>query len=99
MREDYTTTYAIARFVAFCGWLTVLVGGAVLAMGLFGFTQRGLGAQQAAIAGSVMGLAVLGFGLLLVLWGQLTRAVTHTASNTAELVKLLSRRERPSGGS
>lgn len=83
MHEDATTTYAIARFVAFCGWFTVLVGGGVLAMGLYGFSQTGFGTQQAAVAGSLMGLAVAGFGFLLILWGQLTSAVTDTANNTA----------------
>jgi hypothetical protein len=41
MHEDHTTTHAIARFVASCGWLTVLGGGGVLAMGLYGFSQTG----------------------------------------------------------
>jgi hypothetical protein len=94
MHEDDTTTYTIARFVALCGWLTVLVGGGVLAFGLYGFSQTGFGTQQAAVAGSLIGLSVAGFGLLLILWGQLTRAVTHTATNTAELVKLLSKTGR-----
>jgi hypothetical protein len=94
MREDYTTTHAIARFVASCGWLTVLVGAALLAFGLYGFTQGGFGAQQAGVFGSLIGLSVAGFGLLLILWGQLTRAITHTANNAAELVKLPSRAER-----
>jgi hypothetical protein len=98
MHEDYTTTHAIARFVAFCGWLTVLIGGGILAFALYGFTQGGFGAQQAGVFGSLMGLALAGFGLLLILWGQLTRAVTHTASNTAELVKLLSKAERGARG-
>jgi murein DD-endopeptidase MepM/ murein hydrolase activator NlpD len=89
MHEDYTATYAIARFVAFCGWLTVLVGGGVLAFGLYGFTLRGLGAQQAAIAGSVMGLAVLGLGLLLVLWGQLTRIRDNFLKSYASLTLLM----------
>jgi hypothetical protein len=97
MHEDYTTTYAIARFVSFCGWLTVLVGG-VLAFSLYGFGQPGFGAQQAAVAGSLMGLTLAGFGLLLILWGQLTRAVTLTATNTAELVKLFSATRRSGTG-
>jgi hypothetical protein len=98
MHEDDATTHAISRFVASCGWLTVLVGGGVLAFGLYGFTQSGFGAQLAGFFGSLIGLSVAGFGLLLILGGQLTRAVTHTASNTAELVKLLSKTERSGTG-
>jgi hypothetical protein len=94
MHEDYTTTHAIARFVAFRGWLTVLVGGGVLAFGLYGFSQGGFGAQQAGFFGSVIGLSVAGFGLLLIPWGLLTRAVT----NAAQFVKLISTTQRPGTG-
>lgn len=81
-QRDYGTTRGVAAFVSFIGWCVVVVGVIIVVIGFAGMGRAGVIAL-----GPGIGIAV--GGLLLVVQGQLLRAIVDTASNTADLVALM----------
>ncbi len=88
--NGYRTAIAVTKLVAFVGWLSVFAGIAVLVwtgLVLGGFIYSHLGGIV--IAGWPVALAAVFIGLMLVLFGQSSRASLDTAMYSKEMLELM----------
>lgn len=89
----YTTTYAtarlIAQFVSFVGWAAVTISAMILVVSL----AKSKGSGSVALLGLLPSFSGLISGLLLVMFGQLTRATLDNADNTGQMLALMKKRK------
>ena len=84
--STYGTTRIIARFISFFGWVVVVLSVLLVSS---------MGSKPSDVSSPIVllfALAGVTSGLLLVLAGQLTRAMVDTADNTGEILFLMKRR-------
>lgn len=85
----YTTTYGTARMIAQCisfiGWIIVIIGCLILIVSLIQSTKD----HSFALMGLIPAFAAIISGLLLVMIGQMTRAMIDTADNTGQMLVIL----------
>jgi hypothetical protein len=89
----YTTTYGtartIAQFVSFIGWVVFVISLLILAASLI----KSIGPDRGfALIGIFPAFAGAISGLLLVMAGQMTRAIVDTADNTGNILALMKKR-------
>lgn len=89
--SDYGTTVAVAKFVSFVGWIVVFLAFVFLAMALAAVGRTGLLAFGP-VVGSVVG------GLLLVMAGQVTRAIVENTQYTRRVFEILEEKRGNKGG-
>ncbi|MEN6420521.1 MAG: hypothetical protein ABFD76_01125 [Smithella sp.] len=94
-KSEYTTTYGTARataqFVSFIGWAVFIISLLILAGSLI----KSLGPDQGfALIGIFPSFAGAVSGLLLVMAGQMTRAIVDTADNTGNMLAITKKRKR-----
>jgi lipopolysaccharide export LptBFGC system permease protein LptF len=88
--SGYTTTYGTARmlaqFVSFIGWVVFVISLLMMAFSLI----KSLGPDRGfALIGIFPAFAGAVSGLLLVMAGQMTRAIVDTADNTGEMLAVM----------
>lgn len=93
-RADYMTTYATARLIAqlvsFVGWVVVIISAMILVVSLAKSRDSGGFDLMMGLLPSFSGLIS---GLLLVMFGQITRATLDTADNTGQILALMKKRK------
>jgi general secretion pathway protein A len=87
---DYTSTSGTSRMIAslvsFLGWVIVAISALILLLSLVGSLKENSGL---ALMGLFPSLAGIISGLLLVMSGQLTRALVDTADNTGQMLAIM----------
>ncbi|MBU1207296.1 MAG: hypothetical protein KKH04_10280 [Proteobacteria bacterium] len=89
----YTSTYGTSRMIAeavsFIGWIVVGIGILVVLVLFAKSSESHGGFTLMSLLPALLGIIS---GLLLVMTGQLTRAMVDTADNTGQMLSLLKRR-------
>jgi len=97
--STYNATRTIASIISLVGWVLVGIGGMVFLKGLLigGNSSDNPFVSSGALAayGMLSGLGTSISGLILVLGGQITRAVVDTADNTGRMAFALLRGNMP----
>jgi len=91
---DYTSTYdtsrMIAKFISSIGWIVVGISVLIVLVSLLKSTGE---YGSFALMGLVPALAGFISGLILVMTGQLTRAMIDTADHTGQMLSLMKKRK------
>ena len=80
--STFDTTRVISQFVAFFGWITMLVCSLIILAAIIGLKDFNLNLFSSVYVGIVIGITCI-------LSGQLTRAIVDNTDNTEKMVSLL----------
>lgn len=99
-KPDYSVAIGISKFVAFIGWVAIIIGVAGVVMSVAYFESAGgLRSYTLLTAAVVLGassIIISLFGLVLVVVGQTSRAVMDNANYSAAMLEEMQKSHLPS---